>query len=69
MDQPAREVVQETTVSTLSLKARDKFYSLFIDRGVPYMTDFPAAQHSRAESHHTKHVIQGYMEMKSRAGK
>lgn len=43
--------------------------TLFIDRGVPYMTDFPAAQRTRAESHHIKHAIQGYMEMWSRAGK
>ena len=55
--------------SILSFKASDKFSSLFLDMDVPSMADFPAAQRTWAESHHSKHVIQGGIEIWSRAGK
>lgn len=54
--------------SILSFKAWDKF-SLFMDMDAPSKTDFPEAPHTWAESHHSKHVIQGCREIWSRTRK
>lgn len=69
--------------SILSFKAWDKFSSLFIDISIyhwymnisliysliPSMNDFPAAQCTWAESHHSEDVIQGFIEFWNRGGK